>query len=183
MKGYVFFAEGFEEIEAVTTVDVLRRAGLEIVMVSITGNREVRGAHQIPVITDELFEYVDHQGADILILPGGMPGTKNLAANHKLGDLLKKYHADEKWVAAICAAPSVLGGLGILNGRTATCYPGFEPQLEGATISHAPVVQDGHIITSRGAGTALEFALKLVEISAGIEKAKNLREGMVVAHN
>lgn len=183
MKGYVFFAEGFEEIEAVTVVDVLRRAGLEITMVSVTGNLEVRGAHKIPVITDELFEYVDHQGADILILPGGMPGTKNLAAHHKLGNLLKKYHEEEKWVAAICAAPSMLGGLGILNGKTATCYPGFEPQLEGAVISHAPVVQDGHIITSRGAGTALEFALKLVEISVGVEKARNLREGMIVAHN
>lgn len=183
MKGYVFFADGFEEIEAVTVVDVLRRAGLEIIMVSMNGNREVRGAHGIPVITDELFEYVDHQGADILILPGGMPGTKNLAAHHKLGDLLKKYHAENKWVTAICAAPIVLGGLGILKGKNATCYPGFEPQLEGATISHAPVVQDGNIITSRGAGTALEFALKLVEISVGPEKAKNLREGLIVAHN
>lgn len=183
MKGYVFFAEGFEEIEAITVVDVLRRAGLEIVMVSITGNREVRGAHQIPVITDELFEYVDHQGADLLILPGGMPGTKNLAAHHKLGDLLKKYHNEGKWVTAICAAPSVLGGLGILQGKKATCYPGFEPQLEGAEIVHTPVVQDGHIITSRGAGTALEFALKLVEISGGVEKARNLREGLIVAHN
>jgi len=183
VKGYVFFAEGFEEIEAITVVDVLRRAGLAITMVSMTGSLEVRGAHQIPVITDDLFEYVDHQGADILILPGGGPGTKNLAASHKLGDLLKKYNAEGKWVAAICAAPSILGALGILKGKTATSYPGYEPQLEGATISHAPVVQDGNIITSRGAGTALEFALKLVEISVGKEKAMNLREGMVVAHN
>lgn len=183
MKGYVFFAEGFEEIEAVTVVDVLRRAGLKITMVSMTGSLEVRGAHQIPVVTDELFEYVDHQGADILILPGGMPGTKNLAASPKLGALLKKYNAEGKWVTAICAAPSILGGLGILQGKNATSYPGYEPQLEGATISHAPVVQDGNIITSRGAGTALEFALKLVEISVGHEKALNLREGMVVAHN
>lgn len=183
MKGYVFFAEGFEEIEAVTVVDVLRRAGLDITMVSVSGNREVRGAHGIPVITDDLFEYVDHQGADLLILPGGMPGTKHLAAHHKLGDVLKRYHAEGKWLAAICAAPSVLGGLGILQGRRATCYPGFEPQLEGAEILHAPVVQDGHVITSRGAGTALEFALKLVEISVGLEKSKNLREGMIVAHN
>lgn len=183
MKGYVFFAEGFEEIEAVTVVDVLRRAGLKITMVSMTGNLEVRGAHDIPVVTDELFEYVDHQGADILILPGGMPGTKNLAASHKLGELLKKYHGEGKWVTAICAAPSILGGLGILKGKQATSYPGYEPQLEGAVISHAPVVQDGNIITSRGAGTALEFALKLVEISVGREKAMNLREGMIVAHN
>ncbi len=183
MKGYVFFAEGFEEIEAVTVVDVLRRAGVKIVMVSMTGNREVRGAHQIPVITDELFEFVDHQGADILILPGGMPGTRNLAASTKLGELLKKYNAEGKWVTAICAAPSILGGLGILKGKNATCYPGFEPQLEGATISHAPVVLDGNVITSRGAGTALDFALKLVEVSVGIEKAKNLREGMIVALN
>lgn len=183
MKGYVFFAKGFEEIEAITVVDVLRRAGLDITMVSVTGAREVVGAHGIPVMTDELFEYVDHQGADMLILPGGMPGTNNLAANHKLGDLLKKYHSEEKWVAAICAAPLVLGGLGILKGLKATCYPGFEPQLEGAEIIHAPVVQDGHIITSRGAGTALEFALKLVEVAVGIEKARNLKEGLIVAHN
>lgn len=183
MKGYVFFAEGFEEIEAVTVVDVLRRAGLEITTISITGNREVMGAHKIPIITDELFEYVDHQGADLLILPGGMPGTNNLAAHRKLGDLLVKHHMQEKWLAAICAAPSVLGGLGLLKGKNATCYPGFEPQLEGAIISHAPVVQDGHVVTSRGAGTALEFALKLVEIASGIEKAKNLREGLIVAHN
>ncbi len=183
MKGYVFFAKGFEEIEAITVVDVLRRAGLTITMVSVTGSREVEGAHGITVITDELFEYVDHQGADILILPGGMPGSTNLAANHKLGDLLKKYHVEGKWLAAICAAPIVLGGLGILKDRTATCYPGFEPQLEGAEISHAPVVQDGHVITSRGAGTALEFALKLVEVSVGLEKARNLREGLIVKHN
>lgn len=183
MKGYVFFAEGFEEIEAVTVVDVLRRAGLGITTVSVTGQQEVTGAHGIPVITDALFEYVDHNGADLLILPGGMPGTKNLAAHHKLGDLLKRYHREERWVAAICAAPSVLGGLGILKGLRATCYPGFEPQLEGATVSHDPVVLDGRVVTSRGAGTALEFALKLVEVAAGPEKAKNLREGMIVAHN
>lgn len=183
MKAYVFFAKGFEEIEAITVVDVLRRAGFSITMVSITGAREVTGAHGIPVITDELFEYVDHQGADMLVLPGGMPGTTNLAACSKLGDLLKKYHSEEKWVAAICAAPSVLGGLGILKGLKATCYPGFEPQLEGAEILHAPVVQDGHVVTSRGAGTALEFALKLVEVAVGVEKARNLREGLVVAHN
>lgn len=183
MKGYVFFAKGFEEIEAITVVDILRRAGLDITMVSITGAREVTGAHGIPVITDELFEYVDHQGAEMLILPGGMPGTTNLAANHKLGEVLQRYHAEGKWVAAICAAPSVLGRLGILKGRNATCYPGFEPQLEGAKLSHAPVVQDGHVITSRGAGTALEFALKLVEVALGAEKARNLREGLIVAHN
>lgn len=183
MKGYVFLAEGFEEIEAVTVVDVLRRAGLTITTVSVSGAREVTGSHGIPVIADELFEYVDHDGADLLILPGGMPGTKHLAEHRKLGELLLRYHEQGRRIAAICAAPIVLGGLGILTGKTATCYPGNEPQLTGAQLSHAAVVTDGNIVTSRGAGTALAFALELVALTAGPEKAKNLREGMVVAHN
>lgn len=183
MTGYVFFAEGFEEIEAVTVVDVLRRAGLGITMVSVSDGLSVTGAHGIEIKTDKLFGAVNFDDADILILPGGMPGTNNLVAHEALGALLKKHGAEGKWLAAICAAPIVLGKLGLLKNHIAACYPGFEPQLDGATISHDSVVLDGKVITSRGAGTALEFALKMVEIAKGIEKAKNLREGLIVALN
>lgn len=181
MKINVFLAEGFEEVEAVSIIDVLRRAELDVETISIMGNKEVKGAHGITIIADELFEDVS-PFADVMLLPGGMPGTKYLGEHQKLGEWLVKHFKEGKTVGAICAAPSVLGALGILDGKKATCYPGFEPQLGKGDFVNEPVVVDGTVITSRGVGTALEFALKLVEILCDEQKAKNLHEGLLVPH-
>ena len=123
-KVYVFFADGFEEVEALTTVDLLRRANVEVVMTSIMGKNTVTGAQGITVCTDKIFEEIDPSDADMLILPGGQPGTTNLSQYKPLTDLLTEWNAKGKKMAAICAAPTVFGGLGLLNGRKATCYPG-----------------------------------------------------------
>ena len=131
-KVSVFFADGCEEIEALTVVDVLRRAGVHTDMVSVTGNLEVTGAHQIVITTDVRFEEMDFADTEMLVLPGGMPGTLHLQEHEGLCTLLQAYDKEKKQIAAICAAPSVLGGLGILNGRKACCYPGFEEKLTGA---------------------------------------------------
>ena len=161
-KALVFLADGFEEIEGLTVVDLLRRAGIETQTVAVTGSAEVTGSHKIPVRADVLFEDMDDTDAELYVLPGGMPGTKRLAAHEGLGKLLLDAAASGKKVAAICAAPSVLGGLGILKGRRAACYPGFEDQLTGAEVSMGQVVVSGNVITSRGMGTAIPFGLELV---------------------
>ena len=134
-KAYIFLADGFEEIEGLTVVDILRRAGVEIQMVSIMGRKELTGSHGIPVVADAVFEEVDFSDGTLFVLPGGMPGTKRLAAHEGLAALLKEKNAEGKRLAAICAAPSVLGGLGLLKGRRAACYPGFEEALTGAEVS------------------------------------------------
>lgn len=175
----VFLADGFEEIEALTVVDVLRRAGVRVDTVSISGDELVQGAHWIGVKADKVFEEVSCTKADMLVLPGGMPGTKNLQKHKGLGELLRTYDKEEKWLAAICAAPSILGEMGILNGRKACCYPSFEEKLQGAEVVFEPAVEDGHIITGRGMGTAIPFALKLVEVLVGAEKAEQIRESIL----
>lgn len=175
----VFLADGFEEIEGLTVVDILRRAGAEVDTVSVTGNLVVHGAHQIDVKADALFEDMDFEGTDMLILPGGMPGTLNLGKHEGLTGLLRIQNEKGAYIAAICAAPSVLGGLGLLNGRKACCYPSFEEKLEGADVVYEPVVQDGHIITSRGMGTAIPFSLKLAELLCGAAKAEQVGKGIL----
>ena len=172
-KAYIFLADGFEEIEGLTVVDILRRAGVEIQMVSIMGRKELTGSHGIPVVADAVFEEVDFSD--------GMPGTKRLAAHGGLAALLKEKNAEGKRLAAICAAPSVLGGLGLLEGRRAACYPGFEEALTGAEVSFDPVVVCGNVTTSRGMGTAIPFALALTEQLAGKEKADALAKGIIYA--
>lgn len=173
---YLFLAPGFEEIEALTVVDLLRRAGISITTISISNTRNVTGAHDICVSADTLFEDVDFSDGDMFILPGGAPGTCNLNAFEPLKELLKKAYEDKKWIGAICAAPMVLGHLGFLEGRKATCYPGFEKDLLGAVHSTNPVIVDGNIITSRGLGTAIDFAGELIallkerDVSAQIKK-------------
>ncbi|MDO4523319.1 MAG: DJ-1/PfpI family protein [Eubacteriales bacterium] len=180
-KVYVFLADGFEEIEGLTVVDILRRAGVEVCMVSVTGKRMIRGSHHIGIEADALFEECDFADADILVLPGGMPGTRHLGEHAGLTALLKEFHEAQRGIAAICAAPSVLGDLGLLEGKTALCYPGFEERLIGARIADGTVVTDGHITTSRGMGTAIDFALELTRRLCGAEKANELAATIMYA--
>ncbi len=183
MKVCLHLADGFEEIEAITVVDILRRANIEVQMVSIMGRKEVMGAHQIPVIADVLFGYVDYSQVDMMILPGGGQGTKNMDEHAALNSQITKFAGDNKWIAAICAAPTILGRLGLLEGKSATCYPGCEPQLKRAdSSSRASVILDGKIITSRGPGTSFEFGLKIVEVLKGLELANRLKEEMIIGN-
>jgi len=164
IKVCVFFADGLEEIEGLTVVDLLRRADIPISIVSITGNPMITGAHGVKIEADALFNDVDFTDIDMLVLPGGMPGTKNLKAHVGLRDLLLEFNAKGKYLAAICAAPIILGQLNLLNGKKATCYPGFEEQLTGASFSEDNCVIDGNIMTSRGLGTAIDFAAAIISI-------------------
>lgn len=173
-KTGVFLADGLEEIEGLTVVDILRRAGVEVVTISVSGKKEVTGAHQITVLADELFEQADFAKLDGVVLPGGMPGTTNLMNHEGVNRILEQFAAERKLIAAICAAPSVLGQAGLLAGRRAACYPGFEEKLTGAVVSAEPVVQDENIITSRGMGTAISFALSLTAYFLGQEKADEI---------
>ena len=175
----IFFADGCEEIEGLAVVDIIRRAKMDITTISITGKKEVTGSHQITFLTDALFEDVDFSELDGIILPGGMPGTLNLGAHAGVTAQVKAFAEAGKLVCAICAAPSVLGACGILNGKKATCHPGFEEKLTGASVSYDNVVTDGNVITSRGVGTAIEFALKLVEILIDRQTADDLAEKIV----
>ena len=176
---YVHFAEGFEEIEAVTIVDALRRAGVETVSVSVMEDKTVRGAHDISVITDILFEEADYSACEMIVLPGGGKGTENLMAHSGLTAQLKSFGEEKKYLAAICAAPMALGKLGMLKGKKATIYPGMEGELTGVKVTGGKVVVDENIITSKGPGTALEFALCLVGILTSKEEAARLRKSLV----
>jgi 4-methyl-5(b-hydroxyethyl)-thiazole monophosphate biosynthesis len=179
-KAFVFLAQGFEEIEAVTAIDVLRRAGIIVETVSVTGTLQVAGSHGISLVADLLFEAADFSEGMMLILPGGMPGALNLNSHQGLGKLILDYHQGGKFIGAICAAPLVLGKLGILDNKKATCYPGFESYLQGAIIMKDPVVTDRNVLTGNGAGSAMEFALKAVALLEGNEKAGKVAEKMVV---
>ena len=169
---YALLAEGFEEIEALTPVDMLRRAGLEVKTVGIA-SKEVTGSHGITVVSDITPEEIGEE-ITMLILPGGMPGSANLDAWEQMDALLARTLAGGGRVAAICAAPMVLGKRGYLQGKHAVCYPGFEEYLEGATVTDARVERDGKVITSKGMGAALEFGLALVEVLCGKEKAEQI---------
>ena len=158
----IFFAEGYEEIEALTVVDMCRRAGIQIDMVSVTDSLQVTGAHGIPVIMDRMLADVDFDLLDMIVLPGGMPGTRNLEHVPLLMEQVKAFAAAGKYIAAICAAPSVFGHLGLLEGKKACCYPGFEEELTGATVTYNACEADGNIITSRGMGCAIDFSLKII---------------------
>ncbi|MDR0427983.1 MAG: DJ-1/PfpI family protein, partial [Dysgonamonadaceae bacterium] len=155
---FVFLADGFEEIEAISIIDILRRGELNVMTVSISNEKTVTGAHNIPVIADRLFNNTDFSNGAGLVLPGGMPGASNLNAHEGLKNLIKAYSSKGKNIAAICAAPLVFGGLDILRDRKATAYPGFESHLTGAKVSGDKVVKDGHIITGKGPGFAFDFA-------------------------
>ena len=172
---YIFLADGFEEIEGLMVVDLLRRADIDITMISISGKRQVTGAYGIPVIADAVFKEVDFNNKEMLILPGGMPGTTNLMEHEELIKLLTDHNRAGKMIGAICAAPSVLGMNGILKGKHATCFPGFEEKLLGAVYVNEKVVQDKNIITSKGLGTALEFAAAIIEYYKGKEAAEKIK--------
>ena len=176
----IFIAPGFEEIEALTPADVLIRAGAEVELISITEDKSVTGGHGLTVVCDRVFEGKPIEEKDILILPGGIPGAKHLQEHKKLSELIKHYDSQEKWIGAICAAPMILGDMGLLADRKATCYIGFEHHLKGAHHYPVPAITDGHIITGRGIGAAMEFSLEIVANLYGPEKASELRKKMVV---
>ncbi|QHQ59898.1 DJ-1 family protein [Anaerocolumna sedimenticola] len=160
---YIFLADGFEEIEGLTVVDLLRRAEIQICMVSITGSKQVLGSHNIKIEADELYGESDYSNADMLILPGGMPGTKHLAEHQELVTLLKLFNKEGRRIAAICAAPSVLGMNGILQGKRVTCYPGYEDKLQGGVVTGNKSEADLNIITGKGMGVSIDFSLRIIE--------------------
>ena len=176
---YLFLAEGFEEVEALTTVDILRRAGLELKTVSITGDITVNGAHGITVNADTVFAKADTDNAQMLILPGGSPGWKNLDACDELIKALQKAADDGRYIAAICGAPSIIGKRGFLKGKNACIYPGMEDTLVGAKANDRQVNVDGRFITSRGVGTAIPFALAIVEELIDKDTADRLSSAIV----
>ena len=177
---FVFLAEGFEEIEALTPVDVLRRAGLSVQTVSVMGGQVVTGAHGVPVLADVLFADIHSEDAEMILLPGGLPGATNLDAHEGLSQLILDFAKEEKPLAAICAAPLVFGNRGLLQGKKATCYPGFETYLKGAEYTAALVEKDGNFITGKGPGAAMEFAFAIVEKYCGIDKVNELKQGMML---
>ncbi len=178
-KAYIFLADGFEELEALAPLDILRRAGLEVETVSITNDIEVVGSHGLRVLCDTTIGLISPENAEILILPGGMPGSDNLAASEDLAEILTEQNAKGKWLAAICAAPYVLGELDILQGKQATCYPGYEKCLRGAEFLNQPVVVSQNVITGNGAGAAVKFAFKIVAQLKGQRVADFLAEKMM----
>ena len=181
-RAAVFFATGFEEVEALTTVDLLRRAGIETVCVSTDNSRTVTGSHQITVEMNAGIDGLDCGSFDILILPGGMPGTKNLEACAQLAEAIRSFYGSGGHIAAICAAPGVFARMGLLRGKQACIYPGMEDELlqNGAdACCDRPVVKSGTIITSRGVGTAIDFALEIVAALLDRDTANGLGESVV----
>ncbi len=175
----IFMADGCEEVEGLTVVDVARRAGIEIQMISVSGKKEVTSSHKVTFLTDVAKEEADYAGLDGIVLPGGMPGTLNLGADETVCETIRTFATEGKLVAAICAAPSVLGQEGLLQGKKATCHPGFEEKLTGAEFLAEPVVRDGNIITSRGMGTAIPFALEIVRYFQDDAAAEKIAAALV----
>ncbi len=175
----IFMADGVEEVEALAVVDLVRRAGIDIDMVSIMGKSRIEGSHKILIEADRLLEDMDPSDYDGLICPGGLKGTNNLKADKRVAELIVKFKDEGKLTAAICAAPTVLGAAGILEGKNATCYPGMEDGLTGANKLTDKVVCDGTIITSRGMGTAIDFGLAIVEYFKDEKAANELAEKIV----
>ena len=177
---YVFLAPGFEEIEALAVVDVLRRAELDVLTVGV-GEDFVIGSHQIPVACDisEKSLVLDEK-VEAIVLPGGMPGTLNLEKSETVQKAIDWAIENNKLVCAICAAPSILGHKGLLNGKSATCFPGFEEELFGASVSKDFVVKDGNIITAKGMGSAIEFGLQIAEILISTHNAQKIRASLQI---
>lgn len=177
---YILLAAGFEEVEALTPADVLRRAGYEVFLVSTTGAPNVKGAHDIVVKTDVFMDDVDVESATLLLLPGGIPGATNLLANERVKNLVTQFYNRDKWLAAICAGPMILGEMNLLKGKKATCYPGFEKHLFGATSVDKPTITDGKIITGKGIGAAMAFSLEIVKNLTDEATAREMKKKMVV---
>lgn len=175
----VFLADGFEEIEAVSIIDILRRADIETTTISISGNREVNGSHKIKILADKLFNEINIDDYSMIVLPGGMPGSKNLNEHPGLREQILNFHEQNKMLGAICAAPLVFGNLGILKNKKATCYPGYENQLHGAVVTGEKTEVSGNIITGKGAGVAIDFSLKIVETIKGEPLATELARKLI----
>lgn len=175
---YVFLADGFEETEAIAPIDILRRAGLDVKTVGI-GSCIIRGSHSIPIVTDfDDMQIKIDDSVDMIVLPGGMPGTLNLEKNKTVQAAIDYCAQNDRFIGAICAAPSILGHKGLLKSKKATCFPGFENELTGAEVCGDSVVIDGKIITAKGAGVAVEFGLALVKALVGEAKYKKLHDSM-----
>ncbi len=179
-KVYVFLATGFEEIEAFAPVDILRRANVDVKTVSVKDTRYVKSAHGVVVKADIILREADIPNAEILVLPGGMPGAEELAACPKLNKALMSQNERGGLIAAICAAPMVLGRLGLLQGRRATCYPGFEPYLSGAKYTGAEIEIDKNIITAYGPGAAVDFGFTLLSFFTDVNSVKRLKTAMMI---
>ena len=176
---YVFLANGFEETEAIAPIDLLRRSGKQVVTVGV-GDSIITGSHGIPVATDTIAQEAPlSDDLELIVLPGGMPGTLNLEKSRYVQEAIDFCMENNIYIGAICAAPSILGHKGLLKGRTAVCYEGFETQLEGAVIGDTSVAADGNIITARGAGVAIEFGLKLVEAVHSKEESERQRKAIL----
>lgn len=177
-KVCAFIANGFEEVECLSVVDILRRAGVDVRILSVTDQLEITGSHGIRVIADGLLSGSDFSDCDMLFLPGGVPGVPNLAASEPLADLLRQFAREGRRISAICAAPSILGDLGLLEGVTCTCYPGWESHLKGANMTGAGVVTDGAFTTARGMGFGVDLGLELVSILVSPETAQTIKKGI-----
>lgn len=177
-KVYVFFAPGCEEVEGLTVVDLLRRAGVDTSIVSMGEELTIVSSHKVAITADLMFDDIK-EDADMLVLPGGLPGTDNLAAHKGLAKMIEEYNQKGKYLAAVCAAPSVYGMMNLLENRCATCYPSFEDKLLGANFLAENVVVDGNFITSRGLGTCIDFGLKLVELLMDRDKADQLAKKII----
>lgn len=175
---YVLLADGFEEMEAIAPIDLLRRAGCRVQTVAVADTRTVTGAHAIPFTADITIDAVTTDGLQAVVLPGGMPGTRNLEASAAVQALIDYAWEHQVVLGAICAAPSILGHKGLLRGKRAVCYPGFEEALEGAVVDTALTVTDGTVVTAKGAGAATEFGLALVRLLVDADTADKLREGI-----
>lgn len=178
-RAVMLFAEGYETVEALMVVDILRRAKVEVTMTSINEDEVVRSSHGVAVEMDATMDEIDVAEYDAIILPGGMPGTINLGESEAVKKAILKMNEEGKIVSAICAAPGVLGKYGLLEGKNACSYPEHEVNLTGATVLRTPVVVDGNIVTSRGLGTAMEFAFVLLELLEGKEKVEQIKKAIV----
>ena len=176
---YVLLGTGFEETEAIAPVDLLRRAGVEVLTVGLNG-KIIYGSHRIGVEADITIDEMDLTNLDMLMLPGGLGGVASIKSCEKAMDAIRFAHANGKWIAAICAAPTILAGLGILDGKTAVCYPGCEEEMPGVTISDKAAVRDGNIITGTSAGCAVPFGLALIEALKGTAEAERIAKQIVI---
>lgn len=179
MKVLLHLAPGFEEIEAVTTIDILRRADINIHVVSIMDCLQVTGAHGIEIRADIGFARTNYEDVDMLILPGGQPGSNNLAKHEGLCEKIQAHYDQGKWLAAICAAPLVFGRMGLLEGVETICYPSFEPELKGAIISDKTVAVSGNFITAKGPGVTMDFALEIVKQLKGEATANRIAQSII----
>ncbi len=177
---YVILAHGFEDIEAITAIDILRRAEIDVKTVSVDGKLEVTSAYGVTVKADMLVEDTNKDDVEMIVLPGGMPCTENLISCERLGELIKEVHNDGKYIAAISSAPWVLAHLGLLMGRRAVSHPDFKHKLTDAEVLPEIVVHDEQIITSVGSGTALHFSYKLVEVLTNVNHSEEIRKQMQV---